>query len=529
MIVPRPGSGAALSAAGRTVSTAGSVITNAAADLVAVPGAVWRGQGAAAQRVVRDDLLSLAAVVADDLAAMASVLASLATAVDEATAQVLAGQGLAATAGLLLASDGTPQPTLVPPDPGADPLAAGAGRAQVLAAATGLEATDAAAARALAEVLSRGGDRLGSGSSEVRAFGGVLAVRVTVPAPPSGGVLQVASWWAALLPGQRIAMIRRLPQLVGRLEGVPSADRDAANRTLLRLAQVATTAALASLHPPRARGRGPGLAVLAARRRVLISRVDALRALDRTLTVPGRRLLALDPLGDGRAIVALGDLERAQSIGVLVPGMGNELGDLPDVVADAGTVAGAAGPGTVTVAWLGYDSPRVRQVASSDLAVDGARQLDADIRGWHAARYVGPGSAGPQRLTLVGHSYGSLVVGLAAARGAPVSDVAVVGSPGTAARRAGDLPEGSSHVWAARAKDDPIRLVFDVPRLGGVPGRLGLVHRWFGPDPSRPAFGGQRFLVGPGVTGHVRYFEPGTTSVANLGRIVAGRYSDVSR
>lgn len=481
----------------------------------------WDGAGADTDRRIR-------AVLADGLrqrqgivAAVGTALRALALAVDEARAQVVAGQGLAATAGLLLEDDGTSQAVRVPAEPGVDLHAAGVGRAQVLAARARLEAVDAAVARTLADLLAPG--------PAPAAAAGLLVDVTSAALPPLGSTaLAVAGWWAGLLPVQRATLLRRLPAVLGSLNGLPSDARDVANRSLLAGALAGTDGEVIRLDALLRMARGHGS--LADQRRHVLARRAALLGVQGAIGVPGRRLLLFDPRGDGRAEVAVGDVEHARALGLIVPGMSNELDELPGIALDAATVQGAAGAGTAVVAWLGYDTPRVWQVASSDLAVTGASELDADLRGLRAARNALPDApVGRQRVTVVGHSYGSVVTGVAAARGDPVDDVVVVGSPGVGARAASDLPQGTAHVWAGRAPDDPIRFVFDVHRFGGVPGHLSGLHPWFGPDPSRKAFGAQHFLLGPGVSGHVRYFDPGTASVTNIGRIVAGRYGEVTR
>jgi pimeloyl-ACP methyl ester carboxylesterase len=170
------------------------------------------------------------------------------------------------------------------------------------------------------------------------------------------------------------------------------------------------------------------------------------------------------------------------------------------------------------VAWLGYDTPRVSQVASTQLAKTGADQLTSFVR---SLRITSPHAD----VTVIGHSYGTLVAGEAARHGMVADRLIFVGSPGVEATRATDLlPAG--RVWAARAPDDPIRAVFGTEQisrwmLGGPIGLLTLrrirVDR-FGPDPAGRGFGARRFSVA-GSHGHSDYFRPGSTSVRNITRI----------
>jgi hypothetical protein len=70
-----------------------------------------------------------------------------------------------------------------------------------------------------------------------------------------------------------------------------------------------------------------------------------------------RQFLSLRTDGDGRAVEVFGDLDTARNVAVLVPGMGNSLETLPGQAARARHIRTEAGPGTATVAWMGYDFP----------------------------------------------------------------------------------------------------------------------------------------------------------------------------
>jgi pimeloyl-ACP methyl ester carboxylesterase len=146
-------------------------------------------------------------------------------------------------------------------------------------------------------------------------------------------------------------------------------------------------------------------------------------------------------------------------------------------------------------------------------------------------------------LTLVGHSYGSLVAGLAAAEGIPVDELVFVGSPGTGLDDAADarLVPGAT-VWAGLAGCDPIGIGVD-PRpqdFGDVPlspigrwlrdlfgsGDQAAEHLWHGRNPVHDSFGAVEFRT-DGAAGHSSYFDAGTASLANLAAITTGREVDV--
>ncbi|MEO3785099.1 alpha/beta hydrolase [Actinocorallia sp. B10E7] len=238
-----------------------------------------------------------------------------------------------------------------------------------------------------------------------------------------------------------------------------------------------------------------------------------------TVRTPGR-LLAYDPRGDGRAIEVFGSLRAARHIAVLVPGTGWDLNKLLKGSRNADPVRGAQvlraqmaaldpSARTAVVVWLGYDAPEDidRQAFRSERAAAGARALVSFVRAL-------PDRA---RLTLVGHSYGTVVLGRAASRLPEVSDLVALASPGMDAGSVADLGTGA-RVWAARASGDPIRLSPDV-RMAGY-GHLT--------DPVSPEFGAAVFRTG-GIRGHNGYYRPGSESVLNLARIILGRAGEVTR
>ncbi|MGI8334631.1 alpha/beta hydrolase [Actinomadura scrupuli] len=308
--------------------------------------------------------------------------------------------------------------------------------------------------------------------------GSVAAVAPGVPAPDpsSASPRQVAAFFAGLTDTQRRRLAAADPGVVGNLRGVPYSLRYAANAGT-------------------ARQRTPG------------------------------RLLGYDPRGDGRVIEVFGDLATARHIAVIVPGSGWDLGKImhtdprssgqhnanPVVAAMALRAEMARlspGTGTAVVVWLGYDAPEGidRQAARSERAVAAAPALTAFLSDL-------PGAA---RITLIGHSYGTVVCGHALRGGGRADDVVALASPGMDAGSAGDLGTGA-RVWAARISDDLIGLTPHV-RFGGYGHQT---------DPITPAFGARVFSTGA-ARGHGGYYSPGTESLANLARIALGRTADVS-
>jgi pimeloyl-ACP methyl ester carboxylesterase len=226
---------------------------------------------------------------------------------------------------------------------------------------------------------------------------------------------------------------------------------------------------------------------------------------------------------------------------VVVPGMDNTLANINNPLSDAANLRHTsdilAGPAvtdrTSVVMWLGYDAPNAKQVLTDGKAQAGAPELVGfvdDLRAAHTG-------AQPPRVTVLAHSYGTLVTGLAARQGLSADAITLVGSPGVGAAHASELGVPAGHVWAGRTPDDPIRFVFltdpaaryaaevfnfgspiDVEVKGVYP---------FGPDPSLPAFGAQPIPLDANQHDHSDYYELRTKGVDALTQIMLGRVDQV--
>ena len=258
---------------------------------------------------------------------------------------------------------------------------------------------------------------------------------------------------------------------------------------------------------------------------VPLSRRAALADLDRRIAryrrwvSEARRLLAFDP--EGLVVEVLGDvpLDEAGHVVVLVPGVWNDLGNYEESLRrHASNLHAAAtdlaGPNVATVVWLGYDPPDAALTwgSATGSAADSAGDDLAGLVAW-----LDTIGGREQHQTLIGHSYGSLVVAEALEEGAAVDDAVLIGSPGVRRDAVADLDTDAA-VWAARTDRDGIRFV---PNM-----RVGPLGH--GRDPTDPAFGARPFATG-GATGHSGYFTPETAALSNLAAIVTGRDHEVVR
>jgi Alpha/beta hydrolase len=391
----------------------------------------------------------------------------------------------------------------------------------------------------------------------------------TVPRPPerAGDPAAVAAWWAGLTPVQRFWLLANHPALIGGLAGIPPAERDRANRrrlaeeqARLQIERAAVAAELARLRADSSwldrltpgwnqqedalRNRLATLDQQLAQAAGLQTALAQVAAEPRNRLQPGDvYLLSFDPQGDGRAAIALGDPTRAATIGLVVPGMDNTLTNINNPLGNAvnlrrtsDDLAGeAVTDRTSVVAWLGYDSPDAAQVAFDDKAQAGAPELVRfvdDLRAAHTG-------AQPPRVTVLAHSYGTLVTGLAAHQGLAADAITLVGSPGVGAAHATELGLPAEHVWAGRTPDDPIRAVFltdpaaraaaeGFNYLSPIDVEVNGVYA-FGPDPSLPAFGAQPIPLDPRQHGHSDYYELRTEGIDALTRIMLGRSPEVAQ
>lgn len=352
------------------------------------------------------------------------------------------------------------------------------------------------------------------------------------PSEPPTAPADVRRWWSELSPSQRDVLVGTDPARIGTLTGIPAADRDRANRLRLDAEQARLGALRRSLSADPAG---------AARTEAALAGLAALR---RRLDAGGAYLLDLDAGAaaspTGRVVLAVGDPDRAAHVVTHVPGTGagwaSAAEDLrrTEATRDAARAAGAGE--TAAILWTGYDAPPTLAAAASDRP---ARDAAGDLRGFQQG--LRAGHDGPVHLTVVGHSYGTTVTGHAARGGGPLAadDVVLVGSPGAGVRVAADLGLAPGRVWATTAAHDPIDRA-PGPELFGTSrgfGDQGLAH---GTDPASPAFGARVFASSPGsalpgpddpatpsdesaiAAAHSQYWDPGSPSLATLGRIVAG-------
>jgi hypothetical protein len=319
----------------------------------------------------------------------------------------------------------------------------------------------------------------------------------------------VDSWWTALTPGARASLEVGAPALIGNLEGVPFAERDLANRAALAGSITQLQASVSTA--------GRGEAENARRQIAVLNKVEA--ALGSSKSKPVRSLLTFDTTSGVRAAIALGDLQTADYVSILVPGMymnvNDTIGPWTDTAAymydDQTSFENVFGEhkSVATVAWIGYQTPDITNVFGLDLAEEGANYLANAVNGIKSLR-----PDNEPYVSIIAHSYGATAALMALERNTmSVDALGMVGSPGSASKSVSDLAVTAGRVWVGEADWDPV------------------VHSaFFGSDPGSAAYGAKKMSVA-GTTdpitgeslrasvGHNDYLEPGTESLRNMALI----------
>ncbi|POM26786.1 hypothetical protein BTM25_11940 [Actinomadura rubteroloni] len=363
--------------------------------------------------------------------------------------------------------------------------------------------------------------------------------------PPKGTKTpqQVAAWWKSLPEEQRHLLMNAYPEKIGWLDGIPSEDRNEANRTRLaaRINQLEEKGNNLTRYQHRDLER---LRKLNNAISMYESKGQDVYLLGLDSTITTRSEYDKGNGSDGRAIVAFGKPDTAKHTGVYVPGTTENLDNFTGSMNRTFNLNQAAsmltGGPVSTVAWLGYDAPNnvldhllPGDAAVPGYAIRGGAQLGSFVDGLRVAQND-VGDAGSQ-MTLVGHSYGSTVIGEAALQHEgklPVNDIVVAGSPGMHVAHAGDLGIGARHVWAEKAPGDI------VPPAGKLFHGGWTLH---GPQvPSDPGFGGNRLdtdghghsdywndyeLTGRPDPDPYRFGTPGV-SLEQQAKVVAGLHYD---
>jgi hypothetical protein len=374
-------------------------------------------------------------------------------------------------------------------------------------------------------------------------------VPITIPRPGTGAQ-DVHRWWISLPPDERQRTLTEHPDQIGNLNGVPVSARSVANvavmtRDLNRVRDIVTHDGVLVadvIRNPENYG---------------LTAIDITRFQNADQTQQGLEhdagtdpshpnatfLFAYDPLafgGKGRAAIAIGNPDTAKNTAVIVPGATSSVsgGWLQDAHNDAVNLfeqANAADPTnfTAVMAWMGYDAPndaKDPRIATPMLARAGGQALARDVNGlW--TTHLG----GDERITVVGHSYGSTTVADGFVQGMRATDAVLLGSPGTdLASNAKEFHVDGGHVYVGATSTDPVSLIGESDGLsdrlfgGDIGGQVLGLDPGLGTDPAADGFGSVRFRAEvPGSNAidpkdHSYYYHRGSEALHSMADIVSG-------
>lgn len=329
----------------------------------------------------------------------------------------------------------------------------------------------------------------------------------------------------------------RRPDIVAGLGGAPLDARFEANRRRIAAVHANLTSRVRDAPADEARGIREELDMLAG------------------FLAPERNFVMFDWDGAGRIAEWIGP-GNAEHVTVVVPGMGSGKATVDSAARDAATMlAHAPGDGDLAVVTATvYESP--------DWLIDAASASSAEAGAPILVELLSGLALRGRHVTLVGHSYGSVVVGVAlrgglAAELGPDADVVLVGSPGVGVGRAADLGVDPARVWAGLLPRDEVRWALHPIAMVALAACSATVAPWknlvtggcdvtewlvHGRNPVHAAFGANVFAAsaeGLGVLDlhHRGYWatvpadqgQRPSTALANLLRIATGRYDDVTR
>ena len=374
-------------------------------------------------------------------------------------------------------------------------------------------------------------------------------------ADPSWTPEEVSVWWKLLSDSEREALINKDPEKYGNLNGIDMASRAKANKLalngyfdaagnripgLLEKAQKEYDEAKAAYEKGRDSFWGSQYSDDEGYERLLNAKnkLDDLKAVKKALKGKDVSLISLEYGEPGKnvlAALAIGDVDNAEYVATLVPGMTTNCRDSTALNLSyasnlrAAAVKAGADPGNVaTIAWLGYDAPpalpdpSVASTAQAEAGADPLRNFMTGIHTWRAEQGLDVHQSG------ITHSYGSTTGGFAMrdiGEGV-VDDFAYTGSPGAGVHSVESLGVDKEHVW-----------VSGITHLDGV---LGMGTDWnFGRDPrdlegighlSGDATGARGYTSGEGdsYANHSMYFvapeDDATQNYAlnDLGAVIAG-------
>lgn len=380
-------------------------------------------------------------------------------------------------------------------------------------------------------------------------------------ADPSWSPEEVSVWWGLLSESEREALINKDPQKYGNLNGIDMESRAKANdialfgrkdaagnripgSSLIEQTEKELKEAEEAIAEAGRAGTGnpTGLAALIKQRDDLRNRLKDLEAIRGQLeSNAGATLVTLELGARGenvRAAIAIGDVDNAEHVTTMVPGMTTTCRDNARLnveyaknLQEAAELYGGAKKGSVAaIAWLGYEAPSDPRetldlsVASTHKAEVGGQRLNGFLTGIHSWRAERGMDVHQSAIT---HSYGSTTGGFAMrdiSEGV-VDDFVYTGSPGSAVQSVGTLGVDPEHTWvSATPLHDAVQGMGTDWNFGRDPKELeGIGHL------SGDTSGGEGYNADPNAdtnANHSSYFKKALPDKRNraledIGKVIA--------
>ncbi len=368
------------------------------------------------------------------------------------------------------------------------------------------------------------------------------------------------AWWSSLTEEEKKAVVRAHPGLIGNRNGIPMEWRDKANRARLPGEIAAMKKKVAEEKAIIERNEREGLPSSHEKYNLYKKKLNDLEELQKVLkkydskisseSSPDRqRLIYLDSKTSTRvqAGIALGDVDHAKNVQMVIPGMNNTVGNNMDgLIGDAQRVrdstyeeskkhSSSAGIHTrgdiATVAWM-YRTPQNLEVTTTDLAEKAAPKIASYMEGVQASRQAtGVGNA---EIDVGGHSFGSTTAGMAVdrVRVGTVHNLALYGSPGSGVQDVREYNiDGKAYVSGVNTNDS-VQGIGPDDSFGKNPMKMrGFTHLANNPenDSECETFvseGGAAHFCEKGDTNlfrrHSEYLNKGTGSLKDIARIMGG-------
>lgn len=319
-------------------------------------------------------------------------------------------------------------------------------------------------------------------------------------------------WWNSLSQSDQQAAMEDYPEILRGLGGIPVVVRDELNRDYLE-ELIEGNLGAAAVDPK------VGLGSLN-----LLGDLDLMREI---LKDDDKFLIDIDPMapGGGAAVISTGNPDLADNVSTMVPGMLNDAGGMGVLVGRADDIHSSMNGNdpsseNASITWMGYNTPFSGGWSPGEAAND-LNDFQEGLRATHQG-------GSPSHNTVVGHSFGGYVAGVAANpdfHGVPgdldADALVLIGAPGASVQNVNDLSVDEENVHIIQGDDDAIETARELSGMASDGFGTALHAEEFYADPENPGETLGNRLDPEEDTGHSGYFED-EESLGYLGDVLTG-------